>query len=284
VLIEMPSFFQGRVIGATFFLFFLASSPIDAQTTSGGQIKMAPVPGVALPAQAGRQAAPEAPRPAADNARVLIEPAGETVLASSVAGRISRMATALGAPFSKGDVLVEMDCDEPRGRLGMARADLASATEQYEAKLRMQGLDQASDVEVALAASAVAKAKSQVEVFQFQTTQCQIKAPWAGRTTKLHVQTHMSVTPGQPMLDLVKAGVLRMKINVPSTWLAKIKSGNKLNVLVDETGKTYPAQVLRINGRVDPVSQTIEIEATMLREHADLLPGMSGVAKFPFAP
>ena len=212
--------------------------------------------------------------------RVLVLPAGETVLASPVPGRIARLHVGLGVPFRQGDVLVSLDCDEPQARLGMAKADQAAATEQYEAKLRMQGLEQASDVEVALAASAVAKSKAQIDLYQFQISQCSIRAPWDGRTAKLHVRSFMSVSAGQPLLDLVRSGLLLMKLNVPSSWISSLKMGQTFDVTIDETGKTYQARVHRINGRVDPVSQTIELEATMTKSHPDLLPGMSGVAKF----
>ena len=211
---------------------------------------------------------------------MLVLPAGETVLASPVPGRIAQLHVGLGIPFKQGTVLVSMDCDEPRARLAMSKADQAAATDQYEAKLRMQGLEQASDVEVALAASAVAKAKAQVELYQFQISQCSIRAPWDGRTAKLHVRSHMTVTAGQPLLDLVRSGLLLMKLNVPSSWISTMKMGHVFDVTIDETGQTYQARVHRINGRVDPVSQTIELEATMTKAHPDLLPGMSGVAKF----
>ncbi len=227
-----------------------------------------------------QQGAP-APQAAAPSVRVLVLPAGETVLASPVPGRISRLHTGLGLPFQEGQVLVSLDCDEPQARLAMSNADLAAATDQYEAKLRMQGLEQASDVEVALAASAVAKAKAQIDLYRFQISQCSIKAPWAGRSAKLHVRSHMTVTAGQPLLDLVRSGLLLMKLNVPSSWISNLKMGQQFEVTIDETGKTYPARVQRINSRVDPVSQTIELEASMLRSHPDLLPGMSGVARFP---
>lgn len=226
-----------------------------------------------------------APKPVAEAAtassvRVLVLPAGETVLASPVPGRIAKLHVGLGVPFRQGAVLVSMDCDEPQARLAMAKADQAAATDQYEAKLRMQGLEQASDVEVALAASAVAKAKAQVELYQFQISQCSIRAPWDGRTAKLHVRSFMTVSAGQPLLDLVRSGLLLMKLNVPSSWISNLKMGQLFDVTIDETGKTYQARVHRINGRVDPVSQTIELEATMTKSHPDLLPGMSGVASF----
>lgn len=219
--------------------------------------------------------------PAAGEAiRVLVLPAGETTLASPVPGKINTLHVGLGLPFRQGQVLVSLDCEEPQARLAMAKAEQAAATDQYEAKLRMQGLEQASDVEVALAASAVAKTKAQIDLYQFQVSQCSIRAPWNGQTAKLHVRSHMTVAAGQPLLDLVRSGLLLLKLNVPSRWVSSIKMDHDFEVTIDETGQTYPAKVRRINSRIDPVSQTIELEGTLLKSHAELRPGMSGVANF----
>jgi membrane fusion protein (multidrug efflux system) len=226
----------------------------------------------------GRTAAPVMEAP---SVRVLVLPNGETVIASPIAGRITEIHTAMGRPFRRGAVLVSLDCGEHQARAAMAQADLASATESHEAKLRMQGLDQASDVEVALAASAVAKAKAQIDLIQFQIEQCTIRAPWDGQTSTIHARSHMAVTPGQPLMDLVRRGVLLLKLNVPSRWTTQIKAGHEFEVVIDETGKSYTAKVQRINSRVDPVSQTIELEAAMQQIHPELLPGMSGNARFP---
>jgi membrane fusion protein, multidrug efflux system len=271
MLTDLISLTAWRAAGAVVLLG--AASLAAAQSSGAAKAPAAPA------VEAGKPAA-AAPSQASSSVRVLVLPAGETVLASPVPGRIAKLHVGLGVPFRQGDVLVSLDCDEPQARLGMAKADQAAATEQYEAKLRMQGLEQASDVEVALAASAVAKSKAQIDLYQFQISQCSIRAPWDGRTAKLHVRSFMSVSAGQPLLDLVRSGLLLMKLNVPSSWISSLKMGQNFEVTIDETGKTYQARVHRINGRVDPVSQTIELEATMTKSHPDLLPGMSGVAKF----
>jgi membrane fusion protein, multidrug efflux system len=272
MLTDLSALNPWRTAGAAVLLGTL-SCAVSAQSPGA----VAPRAPVAAPAPAPKPATEPA---ATSSVRVLVLPAGETVLASPVPGRIAKLHVGLGVPFRQGAVLVSMDCDEPQARLAMAKADQAAATDQYEAKLRMQGLEQASDVEVALAASAVAKAKAQVDLYQFQISQCSIRAPWDGRTAKLHVRSFMTVSAGQPLLDLVRSGLLLMKLNVPSSWISNLKMGQVFDVTVDETGKTYQARVHRINGRVDPVSQTIELEATMTKSHPDLLPGMSGVATF----
>ncbi len=254
-------------------------SAATARVSASG-LATTPVPAqIAAPVRSTYQP-PVSAASSPDLVRVLLTPGAETTLASPVAARIDALNASLGASFVRGQMLVGFDCSEPTARLNIAKAELDGATEQHEAKIRMQGLDQASDVEVALAASAVAKARAQIALSQAQVQQCTVVAPWAGRVAKLHVKNHMSVTSGQPLLELVMSAPLKLKVNAPSKQLANIKVGYKFDVTVDETGKTYAARVSAVNSRVDPVSQTIEIEAGFIGAHSDLLAGMSGTANF----
>ena len=220
-----------------------------------------------------------------ETVRVLLIPDEETTVSRSgsslAAARINKLNVTLGSTFSAGKTLITFNCNAPRARLAMAKAELSAAVETHTAKLRLQGLEQAGDVEVALAASVVAKARAEVRLGELQISYCSIKAPWDGRVAKVYVRNHMTVTPGQPMLDLVKSGPLRLRVNVPSRLLSQLKVDSQFEVTIDETGKTYQASVAAINSRVDSVSQTVEIEGLMTQSFPELLAGMSGTAIMP---
>ena len=217
--------------------------------------------------------------------RVLLIPDKETTVSRSgsslAAARINKLNVTLGSTFSAGKTLITFNCNAPRARLAMAKAELSGAVETHTAKLRMQGLEQAGDVEVALAASVVAKARAEVRLGELQISYCSIIAPWDGRVAKVYVRNHMTVTPGQPMLDLVKSGPLRLRVNIPSRLLSQLRIDSKFEVTIDETEKTYQAIVVAINSRVDAVSQTVEIEGLMTQRFPELLAGMSGTAIMP---
>ncbi len=220
-----------------------------------------------------------------ETVRVLLIPDKETTVSRSgsslAAARINKLNVTLGSTFSAGKTLITFNCNAPRARLAMAKAELSGAVETHTAKLRMQGLEQAGDVEVALAASVVAKARAEVRLGELQISYCSVIAPWDGRVAKVYVRNHMTVTPGQPMLDLVKSGPLRLRVNVPSRLLSQLKVDSQFEVTIDETGKTYQASVAAINSRVDSVSQTVEIEGLMTQSFPELLAGMSGTAIMP---
>ena len=83
------------------------------------------------------------------------------------------------------------------------------------------------------------------------------------------------------MLEIVSAGAPKVRLNAPSKWLSWLKPGVIFELQVDETGLFYSASVVSLNGKVDAASQSIEIEGRVNGNYPDLLPGMSGNARFP---
>ncbi len=212
--------------------------------------------------------------------RVLVVPAQETTLVSQTVSQITSLEGTLGASFKRGAPLVRFDCSELEARRGIADADVVLANTELDAKKRLKELKAAGDVEVALAQAAVQKAQAQLKLATVQLEPCRVLAPFNGRVVKRHVSRYQGVRIGDPLLDIVSSGALKLRLNVPSHWLAWLKPGSGFTVTVDETGKDYPAAVTVINARVDAASQSIEIEADIKGRHAELLSGMSGSATF----
>jgi membrane fusion protein, multidrug efflux system len=217
---------------------------------------------------------------ASQTPRVLLVPSQETTLVSQMVGRVNSLAGSIGTSFRAGQPVIRMECSEHEAKLRIAEAEYNSAKENLDAKQRLLDLKAAGEVEVSMAASAAEKAKAQIEYAKTQIRLCSIAAPFSGRIVKLHIREFQSVNVGAPLVDIVSAGSLKTRLNAPSKWLTWLKPGTKFMVHIDETGKSYPASVTAVNGRVDAVSQSIEIEGQVNGTYSELLAGMSGSAKF----
>lgn len=270
-----------------------APAPALAQTVRAvpgaaaapGSTSVAPAASPAPAGPAALAASPsgsmaDAPAGGEPGPRVLLIPQRETTLVAQILARVDRLGGELGSAFREGQPLVEFDCVEHQARLKMSDAEFNSAREQLDAKKRLQKLDAAGEVEVALAAAAVEKARAQTDLSKAQLRQCTVYAPFAGRIVKLHVRQYQGVNVGQPLMEIVSSGPLKVRLNAPSKWLSWVKPGTAFEVRIDETGRSYPAVVSAINGRVDAVSQSVEIEGRVNGAYADLLAGMSGIARF----
>lgn len=208
--------------------------------------------------------------------RLLVVADQESAMSAPAAARVSAVDVRLGDTVVAGRPLVRFECNEVEARREAALAEAQGVRLQYEAKLRLQGLQSAAEIEVALAAAAVDRAQAQARVVEAQLAQCVLRAPFNGRVARIHVRAGQSVMAGAPIIDVVSDGPVRARVNAPSRWLAWLKPGERLDAVIDETGRRHAMRVARVAGRVDAVSQTIELETTFEGAGADLLPGMSG--------
>lgn len=268
----------GRTRGLMLLLPLALGVTVQANALADSLPPIPPVP-VIVPG-AGQAMGAERTMEGPNTIRVLLSAELETSLAAQMVGQVDSVRVGLGDPVKAGQVLARFDCAESDARLKMADAEVAAARETLGVKQRLRKLDAAGETEVILARIAVRKGESAMEVAKAQLAYCEIKAPFDGYVVRIHVKPYQSVSLGAPLLELVSSGALKLRMNVPSQLLRNIKIGSPLNVDILETGNSYAAEVTAINARVDAVAQTIELEAKLKESPAELLPGMSGVARF----
>jgi RND family efflux transporter MFP subunit len=220
---------------------------------------------------------PEARAEAGAEIAALILASEETVLSSQMAGRIRQVKVGLGDEAKAGAALIEFDCGEQRAQLDAAEAEYRGARETHVARLKLQALGAAGELEVTVAAANADKARSQVTLRKSQLAYCSVNAPFRGRVARLRVKSAESVQSGQPLLDLVNPTALKAQIFVPAAWVTWLRPGTALAISVN--GQNFPARVAKLNSRIDGVSQQLELEAR-IEQGEGLVPGMIGVAIF----
>ncbi|MGE8066483.1 efflux RND transporter periplasmic adaptor subunit [Pseudomonas sp. NPDC089569] len=212
--------------------------------------------------------------------RVLLAPELETTLSSQMAGTLTELRGTFGQAVAKSAPLARFNCNEAEARAKVTVAELAMARQNLDAKKNLRKLDAVGDLEVSMANTEVLKADGARAMAAAQSSYCQVIAPFSGRVAKVYVKPYQTVSAGTPLFDLVSDGALKVRLNVPSTLLKKLKPGAPLRINIHETGKDYPAHVSVINSRVDAVAQTVELEAQFDGKNPDLIAGMSGTARF----
>lgn len=202
----------------------------------------------------------------------------ETVISSPMVGQLLQIPSRVGQRFALGETLLAFECTENESRAQIAQSELTATSETLEAKIRLKAMDAASDIEVTTAASQVAKAEAQFRLSNHQAGQCRVLAPFTGYVVRVMGKPFQTATVGQPMLEMVSAGVPKLRLSASSKWFSRLRVGTVLNVKIDETGQLYRASISAINARIDPVNQSFEMEARIQGGAASLLPGMSGTA------
>lgn len=208
--------------------------------------------------------------------RAQLAPQRYTTLAAEIGARINRLSAKEGTSFKAGQPLIGFDCSLQAAQQQRARAALTGAERTLSANQRLAELGSIGKVELDLSQAEVGKARAEISSTGAMLGKCQINAPFSGRVADLRVREGQYVQPGQALMEILDDSVLELEFLVPSKWLAWLSVGYGFQVKIDETGKTYPAKVLRIGARVDPVSQSIKLVAAIDGRFPDLLSGMSG--------
>lgn len=208
--------------------------------------------------------------------RAQLLPLRYTTLAAEIGAKINRLPVPESATFTKGQLLIGFDCSLQQAQADKARAALGGAEKAWSANKRLQQLNSVGKLELELSAAEVDKARADVAANQVLLGKCQVKAPFNGRVAEQKVREQQFVQPGQALLEILDDSQLELEFIVPSQWLAWLSVGTTFQVLIDETGRQYPAKVQRIGARVDPVSQSVKLNGVVDGAFKELIAGMSG--------
>ena len=208
--------------------------------------------------------------------RAQLTPRRYTMISAEIGARIQRLPVAEAEAFKAGDLLVEFDCNVPQAQRRKAQAELEAAQATHRSNEQLLKLNSIGPLEFELSRAGVSRGQAEVGTHDAILEKCRIAAPFTGRVAEQKVREQQFVQPGQALLDILDDTSLELEFLVPSNWLRWLKIGLPLRVSIDETRKTYPARFTRIGAKVDPVSQSIKVAATIEGNPAELVAGMSG--------
>ena len=206
-----------------------------------------------------------------------------TLISSEMNARVSQLKLHDGERFSAGQILVSFHCTLEEAQLSKTRATLEKKIKTYEVNQRLEKLSSIGALELAVSKAEADEAKADVQVAQAVLDRCVIKAPFSGKVAEIIARPYQSVRVGDPLLEILDDKTLEVEFMAPSRTLLKLKPGKHFRVTLDETTKTYEAEIIRLGGKVDPVSQTIKVYGRIIDKTDELLPGMSGAVELTSA-
>jgi membrane fusion protein, multidrug efflux system len=212
--------------------------------------------------------------------RALVVSPRTAEISGAITAKILSMPTRIGTRISRGKPLIQFDCALYKAQLAEAQADYAGAKSRLQAKEGLRELKAAGKLEIEVAEAEYQNAEAKVRSARVYVNRCQIPAPFDCVVVTLHAKPHEILSSGESLLEVLDDSVLQIDLVVSSSWLRWLKKGTPLKMHIDEISKDISATVVAINGRIDAVSQTVNIIAEIKDKPAGLIAGMSGTASF----
>ena len=199
------------------------------------------------------------------------------ILSSQMDGLITEVTALAGDTFSKGDVLLSIDCTLQDAALSKARAQVEYARNEYKSTRALEELNSTTKVQVARSAAEFAKAKAELDAADHRVTQCFVYAPFDGTVIQSWAKNHETVNAKTKLLEIVNNDNLVAEFLAPSDSINSLQAGRSFRFLVGETGKGYTATIDKVVPYVDSVSQTVKVISKLDAADSALWAGMSGL-------
>lgn len=212
--------------------------------------------------------------------RGIINPSSESTVASKMTARIIAMPYGEGQSFPSGALLARFDCSQISAELNAARAATAAYRKTYETNVELDLYEAVGKNEVAVSKANLGKAEAEANAVASQLSDCEVRAPFAGKVVEQIARNKEIAASGQPLLKIQSGREVEMELIVPSKWLTWLEPGATFAFTIDETGNVIRGRVKRFGASVDPVSKTIRVIGLVTERRGLVLAGMSGTARF----
>lgn len=250
----------------------LSGTPVLAQTTSvaagqagsSGANKLATVAARALGGAAQGAAQTDG----------VVEAVRQAVIAAQVQGAVLALPVKAGDSIKAGQTLVRLDgraaaqqaqssraqVQAIEAQLALARRDLDRQRQLHAQQFISQGaLDQAQ----ARYQATEAESKAQIAQAQAAGTVSDLhalQAPFHGWVSQVHVAIGDMATPGKPLLTVYDPSQLRIAVQVPEAWAARLQVSAQRPVRVQVQDQSLDLAQATVVPAVDPITRTVTVQ------------------------
>jgi RND family efflux transporter MFP subunit len=186
--------------------------------------------------------------------RLVPRPGSVAVLSAPADAVVQSVVVQVGTPVRLGDPLVILDAPELEANAVALRAtaDAAERDANRQAALLQDGITSRRAVEEATAAATSAAAAA--EAAERLLAQTRATSPLGGRVQRVLVNPGERVSAGEPMVEVIRPGLVDLTALVPASLLVRVRPGQPATVIAEGITGSAKARVHAVAPAVDPAT------------------------------
>lgn len=179
------------------------------------------------------------------------------------AGRIQRVVVRAGQKVSAGQVLVELDNSVVQSSLAEIKTQLDLAQTLFDKQKRLWEQGIGSEVQFLQAKTQLEGLQKRLSTAQKQAAMATVRAPFAGSVDEVFAKQGEYAAPGMPMARLISAGGLCLELDVPETYITRLKVGQKIALDFNSIGVKTTASISQVGDFINPDSRTFKVSVNL---------------------
>lgn len=180
-----------------------------------------------------------------------------------------------GDNVEEGQVLVALNDREERARVQELEFRLADARRQLNRLRELAAENAASRSMIDEQEVRVEQTSAELEVARVRLEEMTIEAPFKGRLGIRQVSKGSLVRPGDVITTLDDISPLYVDFSVPEIYLPSLAAGQRIvGLSTAYQGREFEGRIVSLASRVDPITRSIKVRASIPNENRELRPGM----------
>lgn len=211
---------------------------------------------------------------------VVLEPHHRTILSAEINSPIAKIYKRMGDSFQEGELLIELDKGIFEANKIKAESAFEKADLELKAKERLFKDQALSLFELKEAEASLKNAEAELLTAKKALDATAIRGPYRGKVVRVAVEDREFAQTGKELIEVIDDSVLYARFLAPGRMFSSLKTGEKIDIFIQEIGLSVPAVMSRISPEIDPASSTIKGEALIQNGSGILRPGMLGTINF----
>lgn len=195
-------------------------------------------------------------------------------------GMIKRVNVQPGDLVSAGQILAELDADAMIQQLGALKIQRDLTKQILDRQQNLWDQKIGTEVQLLQAKAQYDATEKQVAALQEQIEMSRIKAPISGTVDQVDLKVGEMASPGFTSIVIVNTSKLRVKGEVAEGYVAKVKQGCDVQIILPDAGNKVINTKMTYAGRIiNKLNRTFNVEVAIAPNEKDVVPNMVAVLK-----
>lgn len=204
------------------------------------------------------------------------------VVTSDVSGRIVALNLTPNAQVSQGDILVQLDARAAAYSLETAQIELEQAADtvsRFE-RLKQSQNSAVSDVAISEAKLAQRLAEANIGQAELALEDRTVRAPISGKLGLSDVSVEDFISANAPIVTIDNPSALLVEFELPERSIGFLSMGREVILETPSlTGRFLKGEITSFDSRIDAITRSVTVKATVENPDRSLWPGMTFTAR-----
>lgn len=182
---------------------------------------------------------------------------------AEMAGTVSKVYVKLGDEIHVGQVLAELDSKVIQQGMVELQIGLALSATMFEKQKSLWEQKIGTEVQYLAAKNQKESLEKKMATLQQQLEMTKVKSPINGIVDAIDIKLGQATMPGIPAIRVVNMKSLKVKAEVAESYLAKVKSGNDVEIIFPDMQDTVKAKISYAAKVISPLNRTFTVTVNL---------------------